>query len=298
MIVDAHHHVWDPAAREHAWLGPFPELRRQFSLADYTAACAPAGITASVLVQVLASTAETEEFLALAADHAHHPSPSPATTPGAPDTLTIPVAGVVGWADLTRPGIADEIARLRARPGGDRLVGIRHLVQGEPDPAWLDRPEVRHGLAALGRAGLAYDLLVRPAQLAAAVRVTGELDEVRFVLDHGGKPDIAAGRLAAWAEPISELAARPNVSCKLSGLVTEAGPGWTAERITPFTDRLLDTFGPGRLMFGSDWPVCTLAADYHEVMELARTVLSGRLSSAEQAAVFGRNAVAAYRLPI
>jgi L-fuconolactonase len=277
MIVDAHHHVWDPAAREHAWLDAFPALRRPFGLADYTAASSAEGVTASVLVQVLAATAETEEFLALAGSH-------PA------------VAGVVGWADLTRPGVGDEIARLRALPGGHRLAGLRHLVQDEPDPSWLDRADVRRGLRAAGRAGLAYDLLVRPAQLPAAIRAAADLDDVRFVLDHGGKPDIAAGAAEPWAALVAELAARPNVACKLSGLVTEAGPGWTADRIAPFTDRLLDCFGPGRLMFGSDWPVCTLAAGYHEVTDLARTVL-GALSPAEQAAVFHGNAVTAYRLP-
>ncbi len=281
MIVDAHHHVWDPVAREHAWLGSLPSLRRRFSLDDYATVGAAGGITASVLVQVLASADETEEFLTLAAAASR-----------------IPVAGVVGWADLTRPDVADEIARLRALPGGDRLVGIRHLVQDEPDPGWLERSGVRRGLAAVGQAGLVYDLLVRPSQLPAAVRVTADLDEVRFVLDHGGKPDIESGQLPPWAGLISELAARPNVSCKLSGLVTEAGAGWTVERIIPFTDHLLEAFGPGRLMFGSDWPVCTLAATYHEVLELARTVLGGRLGAAGRAAVFGGNAVTTYRLRI
>jgi L-fuconolactonase len=279
VIVDAHHHVWDPATREHAWLDGLPALRRRFGLADYRAVSAPEGVTASVLVQVLASTAETEEFLALAA---------------APDGH--PVAGVVGWVDLTSPAVGDEIARLRALPGGQRLVGLRHLVQDEPDPGWLDRADVRHGLAAAGRAGLVYDLLVRPAQLPAAIRVTADLDEVAFVLDHGGKPDIAAGAAEPWVSLVGELAGRPNVSCKLSGLITEAGPGWTAARIAPFADRLLDHFAPGRLMFGSDWPVCTQTASYGEVTGLAGSLLAGRLGAAEQAAVFGGNAAAAYRL--
>ncbi|HEX4061649.1 MAG TPA: amidohydrolase family protein [Streptosporangiaceae bacterium] len=277
MIVDAHHHVWDPATSEHAWLDGLPALRRPFGLADYAAVSSAEGVTASVLVQVLADTAETGEFLALA-------DSNPA------------VVGVVGWVDLTGPDVGGEIARLRALPGGNRLAGLRHLVQDEPDPAWLDRADVRRGLRAVGRAGLAYDLLVRPAQWPAAIRVTAELDDVRFVLDHGGKPDIAAGALEPWAGLVSGLAARPNVVCKLSGLVTEAGPGWTATRIAPFTGHLLDCFGPGRLMFGSDWPVCTLAASYHQVMDLARTTLDGRLSPPEQAAVFGGNAVTAYRL--
>jgi L-fuconolactonase len=207
LIVDAHHHIWDPAARRHAWLDGLPALNRAFSLADFERASQPEGVTASVLVQVLASTEETEEFLALAAGSGT-------------------VAGVVGWTDLTSPAVADEIARLQALPGGGRLAGIRHLAQDEPDPGWLLRPEVGRGIRAVGAAGLAYDLLVRPHQLPAALAVTGELADVRFVLDHGAKPAIASGGLEPWAAQISELAARPNVSCKVSGLVTEAGPGW------------------------------------------------------------------------
>lgn len=282
MIVDAHHHVWDPGTRRHAWLDGLPGLRRPFRLPDYAGAAGPEGVTASVLVQVLNSTAETEEFLALADGTAGGPGPE--------------VAGVVGWADLTRDDIAGELDRLRAGPGGDRLAGLRHLVQDEPDPGWLTRPEVGRGLRAAGAAGLVFDVLVRPAQLPAALKVTAGLDDVRFVLDHGAKPEIAAGLFEPWAGLIGELAQRPNVTCKLSGLVTEAGPGWTPETFAPYVDRLLECFGPGRLMFGSDWPVCTLAASYHEVITLARTLLDARLSASEMDAVFGANAVAAYGL--
>jgi L-fucono-1,5-lactonase len=281
VIIDAHHHFWDPAAREHAWLAGLPALRRRFGPAEFAAAASPEGVTASVLVQVLASTSETEEFLALAA-----------LEPGTQPRIT----GVVGWADLTDPGLADEIARLRGLPGGGRLAGLRHLVQDEPDPGWLARPEVRRGLAIAGRAGLAYDLLVRPVQLPAAIKVVSSLPEVRFVLDHAAKPGIGMHRTEPWSLLISELAGRPNVSCKLSGLVTEAGAGWTAEQIAPFSDWVLDCFGPGRLMFGSDWPVCTLAASYHQVMSLAGRLLDRQLSAAERAAVFGGNAANVYQL--
>jgi L-fuconolactonase len=277
VIVDAHHHIWDPAAARHAWLDGLPALNRPFSLADFEQAGAPEGVTASVLVQVLASAAETEGFLALAAASGL-------------------VAGVVGWADLTSPAVGDEIARLRAGPGGDLLAGIRHLVQDEPDPDWLGRPDVRRGLRAVGAAGLPYDLLVRPGQLPAALAVTGALGDVRFVLDHGAKPEIAHGRLEPWASLIRDLAARPNVSCKVSGLVTEAGPGWRASQIAPYVDHLLECFGPGRLMFGSDWPVCTVAAGYAEVVAVAREALASRLGPAELHAVFAANAVTAYRL--
>jgi L-fuconolactonase len=277
MIVDAHHHLWDPASRPHAWLDGIPELRRRFGLDDFARVSAPLDVTASVLVQVLADIGETREFLALAA------------------TGNV-VAAVVGWADLTRPDIASQLARLRALPGGDHLAGIRHLVQDEPDPAWLDRPDVRCGLRAVGSAGLVYDLLVRPGQLPATLRVTGDLDEVVFVLDHGAKPDIASGQLEPWATQIAELARRPNVSCKLSGLVTEAGPGWQPDQIAPYVGHLVGCFGPDRLMFGSDWPVCTPAASYGEVVALASDLLGRHLGSRELEAVFARNAVTAYGL--
>ena len=277
MIVDAHHHVWDPGTRAHTWLDGRPALRRRFSAADFTQVAADHGVSASVLVQVLASAAETEEFLALAA------------TPGM-------IAGVVGWADLTAPDVASEIARLRQLPGGGRLAGIRHMVEDEPDPGWLDRPDVRRGIRSVGEAGLVYDLLVRQAQLPAALRVASDLGDVRFVLDHGAKPDIASGRLEPWSSLVTDLAHLPNVTCKLSGLVTEAAPGWTVPQIVPYAVRLLDCFGPGRLMFGSDWPVCTLAGSYGDVLAVARAALDGHLSAAELDAVFAANAIATYRL--
>jgi L-fuconolactonase len=277
MIIDAHHHVWDPRSRAHDWLADLPALRRRFGLDDFAEVSATEEIGASVLVQVLADTGETEEFLALA------------------DGANV-VAAVVGWADLAGPDVATEVARLRGLPGGGRLAGIRHLVEYEPDPGWLDRPEVRRGLRAVSAAGLCYDLLVHPGQLPAAIRVTGDLDSVRFVLDHGGKPAIGAGLLEPWAQQVAELARRPNVTCKLSGLVTEAGPGWAPGQIAPYADWLLDCFGPGRLMFGSDWPVCTLAATYGQVVALAKVLLGDRVSTAEKDAVFGQNAAVAYGL--
>ena len=194
------------------------------ALDDFTPLATAHGVTASVLVQVLPSVAETGEFLAVAASG------------------TV-VAGVVGWADLTAPDVADQIARLRELPGGDRLAGLRHLVQDEPDPDWLDRPDVRRGLRALAGAGLVYDLLVRPAQLPAAIRLARDLPGVSFVLDHGGKPDIARGQYEPWARLVGELAACPNVVAKLSGLVTEAGPDWSAARIGPYASHLIDAFG-------------------------------------------------------
>jgi L-fuconolactonase len=306
VIIDAHHHVWDPAARRHAWLDGLPELRRRFGLDDFRQPAAAEGVTASILVQVLADTAETEEFLALAAANgagqggpaldstAGHGTDSGGTDAG--PGRGVAVAGVVGWVDLGGPDVAEEIARLRQLPGGDRLAGIRHLVQDEPDPAWLDRAEVRRGLRAVSAAGLVYDLLIRPSQLPAALRLAGDLDSVAFVLDHAAKPQIAAGRLQPWAGLITGLAARPNVACKVSGLVTEAAAGWRPEQFVPYVDTLVESFGPGRLMFGSDWPVCLLAATYAQVLSLATGLLSRQLSPAEVDAVLAATARSVYGL--
>jgi L-fuconolactonase len=278
VIIDAHHHVWDGRAGGLAPPEAFPAGGGPFAMAQFVQASAPEAVTASVLVQAVASPEETAQLLALAHEAGGR------------------IAGVVGWADLTGQRISDELARLRALPGGDRLAGIRHRVLDEPDPDWLRQAAVQHGLRAVGAAGLGYDLLVRPAQLPAVLQVTAELDSVRFVLDHGGKPDIAARSFEPWASLIRELARRPNVACKVSGLITEAGPDWKPELLAPYADHLLNCFGPQRLIFGSDWPVCTPAASYGEVVDVARQLLSDRMARAELDAFFAGNAINVYRL--
>ncbi|GGV58056.1 amidohydrolase family protein [Streptomyces massasporeus] len=253
-VVDAHHHVWDLSVRDQDWItGPeLAPLRRDFTMKDLGSEARAAGVTRTVLVQTVTVPEETPEFLALAAEH---------------DLI----AGVVGWTDLTRPDVADELARLRALPGGPYLKGIRHQVQGEPDPGWLLRPEAQRGLAAVADAGLVYDLVVLPHQLPACVRAAAALPGLTFVLDHLGKPPIAAGALEPWASGLRALAALPNTVAKLSGLVTEADPAsWTVEDLRPYADVALEAFGPGRLMYGSDWPVCTLGAAYGDTLDLTR----------------------------
>jgi L-fuconolactonase len=273
-VIDAHHHVWDLAVRDQPWIEPTWPIRRDYSLADLAGPAEAAGVEATVLVQTVLDPAETPEFLALAAA-----SRSPR------------VAGVVGWVDLTRPDVADALAALAVAEGGDRLVGIRHQVQGEADPRWLCRPDVRRGLRAVGAAGLAYDLLTLPHQLPAAVETARDLPDVRFVLDHLAKPPIARGELRPWADDLRALAACPNVAAKLSGLVTEADwTGWTVAALRPYARVALDAFGPDRLMFGSDWPVCLLAAgSYGEVVDVAQR-LTDELTEAERADVFAGTA--------
>lgn len=279
-VVDAHVHFLDPGRYDYPWLTS-PELapiRRAFRPQDLEPILRANGVDAAVLVQTLSSLEETEEFLEIASEEAF-------------------VAGVVGWVDLTSPQVADQIARLRTHRAGRFLVGIRHQVHDEPDPAWLTRPEVRRGLRAVAEAGLAYDLLVRPRELPAALQVAQELQTLRFVVDHIAKPPIARGEMEPWAHGLQELAQLPNVWCKLSGMVTEADwSSWRIEHLRPYVDRVLEWFGPERLLFGSDWPVCLLAASYERVLETARELTSG-LGPQERDRIFGQNAVEVYRLP-
>ncbi|WP_372470586.1 amidohydrolase family protein [Saccharothrix luteola] len=279
MRIDAHHHLWDLSARPQDWLDEptLAPIRRDFGPVDLRAATERAGVDATVLVQVLPDVAETAEFLALA-------------------ELSDLVAGVVGWVDLTAPDVAEQLDRLRRGPGGDRLVGVRHLVQSEPDPDWLVRPDVLAGLRAVRDAGLAYDLLTRPHQLTAALDAVRAVPDLVFVLDHLSKPDIAGRVLQPWATRLSALAAEPNVVAKVSGLVTEADwSRWTAADLRPYVDVALEAFGPDRLMVGSDWPVCLLAADYDRVFATAAELLDS-CSAAERDQLFGGTAVRAYRL--
>ncbi len=281
MRVDAHQHFWpDPSLTDYPWMtDELAAIRRPFQPGDLAPLLAASGIDRTVVVQARPSVEETATLLATAA-----------ATPF--------IAGVVGWVDLTDPGVGAAIDRLRALPGGDRLVGIRHQVQDEPDPDWLRRPDVRRGIAAVGAAGLAYDLLVLEIGLPAAVETVRALPDVRFVLDHLAKPQIREGSLGAWAAAMEPLGALPNVSAKVSGLVTEADhTTWTVDDLLEPVRLALDTFGPGRLLFGSDWPVCLVAAPYERVHDAAAEALNrAGLARSERDRVFGANAVDVYRL--
>jgi L-fuconolactonase len=265
VIVDAHHHLWDPATREYPWM--VDALRTPFTAHDLRTETAQAGVDRTVLVQTVSDLAETQEFLEVAA---------------ASDGL---IAGVVGWVDHTRD-VPEQVATLR---NAGFLKGIRHQVEDESDPFWLTRPEV---IASVRTAGeLVVDLLVRWDQLPAAAALADAVPATSFVLDHGAKPPLGSEAYEPWAKGITDLAARDSVRCKLSGLFTLARP----ELLDPAVDHLFATFGPDRLIFGTDWPVSTLALTYPAVVERTTAFLR-TLSDTERAAVLAGNAVRTYHL--
>jgi L-fuconolactonase len=277
--IDAHHHFWDPARYSYPWMAgeAMDPVRRAFTPDDLRGPAGEANIDGTVLVQTLSSPGETREFLELAAavDFVH---------------------GVVGWVDLTSPAVDDDLDALLDGPAGRWLIGIRHQVHDEPDPDWLRRADVRRGLAAVQRRGLAYDLLVRARELPAATDTVRNFPDLQFVLDHIAKPRIADGHDDLWTQRMPALAAAPNVSVKLSGMVTEANwTSWTPGDLRPFVDQVVRWFGPERLLFGSDWPVCLLAGSYHDIVSGLTTALPPA-SPAELAQIFGGNAQRVYRL--
>lgn len=261
MIVDAHHHLWSLSAG-YTWLDDpsLAPIRRDFGVAELRAELRAAGVSRTVLVEAgRCDAAEVGEFLTVA-------------------EATEEIAGVVGWADLCDPGLARTLARHRAGPGGRWLVGVRAQVQGSADPDYLNRVDVQRGLSIVADAGLAYDLVIRPEQLPGAAVAARAVPQLTFVLDHLGKPPIRDGPagLLAWRADLAALAAEPNTVAKLSGLVTEADwAQWTADDLRPVVDCALELFGPRRLMYGSDWPVCLLAASYGRAREALGEVLTG-----------------------
>ena len=257
MVVDAHHHLWDPAHREYPWMGDeLDAIRRRFDASDLKPLLDANGIDRTVVVQTVSSLEETREFLQTAAENEF-------------------IAGVVGWVDLTDRSVDKTIAGLKRSEGGSFLVGIRHQVHDEPDPRWLLRDDVQRGIAAVGEAGLVYDVLVRTRELPAALEMVKRHQEIRFVIDHAAKPRIAAGPWdSAWEAALAPLSDLANVTCKVSGLFTEADwKSWTAELLEPYVRRVIDWFGADRCMFGSDWPVSLLAASYEQVVTTTRQLV-------------------------
>jgi len=271
-VIDAHFHLWRIGRNDCSW--PTPELaaiHRDFEIDDWWREAAPLDVSAGVLVQSQESDRDTDWLLELAAGEER-------------------VAAVVGWADLSSRDAPQRIAALAAQP---KLRGLRPMLQDLPQDDWILRDELTPAIDTMAAHGLRFDALVKPRHLPQLLRFAQRHADLQIVIDHAGKPDIANGIPEPWRTDISKLAGLPNVFCKLSGLLTEAGESG-AGGLRPYVDHLLQTFGLRRLLWGSDWPVLNLAGDYARWFRLA-DALTG-LSDAERAAVFGGNAARFYRL--
>jgi L-fuconolactonase len=275
MKIDAHQHFWRYDTARDAWItDSMAVLKRDFLPEHLAAELAANGIDASVAVQADQSENETMFLLDLAEKNE-------------------PVAGVVGWVDLLSPLLAENLEYFSRF---SKLRGFRHVAQAEPDDGFLARENFVKGVAQLRAFGFTYDILIYPKQLPAAVELVGRLPEQRFVIDHLAKPEIKARKTEPWAAQMREIAQNRNVFCKISGLVTEADwKHWKADDFKPYLDVIFDAFAADRLMFGSDWPVCLLAATYHQVILLIEEYTKG-YSEADKEKLFGGNAARFYGL--
>lgn len=272
MRLDAHQHFWQYDAVEYPWMQPEWPIRRDFLPRDLAPLLQTASLDGCIVVQARQSVEESRWLLQLA------------------DESPI-VKGVVGWVDLQSPEVTEQLAKFAAH---QKFVGVRHVAQDEPDDRFLARPAVVYGIRQLRQFDLAYDLLVFPKQLPAAIELVATLPEQRFVLDHIAKPHIKEGTISPWREQIRELAKAPNVLCKVSGMVTEADwQKWQRADFRPYLDVVFEAFGADRLMYGSDWPVCLLAGEYAKVFSLADEYFT-QLTATDQAKVFGGNAARFY----
>lgn len=269
MKIDAHQHFWLYHPVEYDWIDDsMSALRRDFLPADLKPEIESSGFHGSIAVQARQTLEETHWLLELA-DRSQS------------------ILGVVGWADLRSTDIRSQLKNLARNP---KLVGIRHIVQSEPDDRFLLQPEFLRGIAALEEFNLAYDILIYTRHLAVAAEFVKNFPRQRFVIDHLAKPPIKSGSINAWADGIRLLSEFPNVLCKLSGLVTEADwKHWKPEQIVPYLDIAFESFGPDRLMIGSDWPVCLVAASYAQTVEVVKTYLQEKCPE-DREAVLGGNA--------
>jgi len=274
MRLDSHQHFWNYQPAEYAWMdGPEKQvLRRDYLPQDLTPLLDQADLDGSIAVQARQTHEESRWLLELAD---HHPR----------------IHGVVGWVDLQSPAVEEQLNALAAHP---KFIGVRHVVQDEPDDDFMLRPAFVNGIAKLRSFDLTYDILIFPKQLPAAIELVRRFPEQPFVLDHIAKPCIKDGRLEPWKQQIQALAQFPNVLCKVSGMVTEADwSAWKPSHFKPYLDLVREAFGEDRLMFGSDWPVCLLAGNYGEVFRLAEQILQG-MSAEAKGKFLGGNAARFY----
>jgi len=269
-VVDAHFHVWRLARADYGWLTPESgAIHRDIDVAEWERVAMPCGVGCGVLVQAAPTSAETEFLLGQAEAH------------GA-------VAGVVGWTDLLAPDAPQQIAALARHP---KLKGLRPMLQDLADPDWILQAALAPALQAMTQFGLVFDALVRPVHLPRILALARSRPGLRIVLDHAAKPPIAAGHWQPWADDLRRLADETDVQCKLSGLLTESGRA----SLAPWVDHVFESFGPERVMWGSDWPVLELAGHYEQWCKLSAE-LTSMLDHAQHRAVFGGNAASVYRL--
>jgi len=273
MIVDAHQHFWDPTRGDYGWLKPDNPIHRAFSTADLRPLLIQAGVDATILVQAAPTPEETDYMLAIARK--------------APWVL-----GVVGWIDLLAPDAASEVRR---RATDRHFLGVRPMLQDLEDPDWIRQAALDPALNAIAAEGLVFDALIQPHQIGAITELAARHPQLSIVLDHGAKPKLGqANAMATWARDLETLAAAPNVTCKVSGLLNELPPDGSRADIIGAIGVLFDLFGPTRLLWGSDWPVLTLAGDYAGWFELAREAIAAKESAAVRT-VMGQSALRVYR---
>jgi L-fuconolactonase len=275
MMIDAHQHFWDVGRFQYPWMTPDREvLCRSYLPQDLTPLLFDAGVDRTITVQAHQSFEEAIWLLDLASA----------------DDL---IAGVVAWVDLASSSVADDLNELKKRP---KFKGVRHPIEDEPDDAWIIRPEVLRGLAELERRDIPFDLLVWPRHLKYIPQIRDCCPNLRLIVDHIAKPPIAEGAMDGWARGLESVAKLSNIWCKLSGMITLANfKCWTPDDLTPYVKHVIQSFGYDRVMFGSDWPVCTLAGSYREVIEALRYAL-GFLAERDAAKVWGGNAKSCYQV--
>ena len=281
LRIDSHHHIWDISVRPQTWMqgDEVKPISRTILMNELEPELEKAKIDYTVIVQTVATVDETPEFLDLSLSHPK-------------------ICAVVGWLDLESDDIRPELEKYLSHPGGKNLVSIRDLAQDKVDPNWLLRDNVVKNIHRIGEAGLTFDILTRPPQLAAAVEMVKKSPNNSFVLDHISKPYMAKGEMQPWADQISEIASYENVVVKVSGLFTEANwSDWSQETFKPYLDHVLNSFSPSRMMFGSDWPVCLLAATYTDTINLMEE-FTKNFTKSEQESFWAGTAKRAYKFKV
>jgi L-fuconolactonase len=281
MRIDSHHHVWDLSVRPQTWMkgDELKPISRSILMNELEPELEKANIDFTVIVQTVPTPDETPEFLDLSLTHPK-------------------ICAVVGWLDLESTDIRPQLDQYLSHPGGKNLVSIRDIAQDKPDPNWFLREDVIKNIHRIAEYGLTFDILTKPPQLAAAVEMVKQSPHNTFVLDHISKPYIAKNEMQPWADQISEIASHENVFVKVSGLFTEADwHNWNHQTFAPYLDHILNTFTPARMMFGSDWPVCLLAATYADTINLMEEFVK-EFSVSEQESFWANNARRAYKLKV